>query len=72
MFHLHASNGVNNLIYDHVFGVEGALPAVFADLVICGIILILASKKGRLKELTMRRPKAMEMQGLTIPAAQPR
>ena len=60
LFHLNASNGSRNLIYDYGFGVEGALPAVIVDLLICVIVIVLAARNGRLKELTMNRPKAME------------
>lgn len=63
VFHLDAANGVSNLIYSYEFGVEGALPAVFIDLMLAVIILILAKKNGRLGELLMSR----ESQGLEPP-----
>ncbi len=59
LFHLNASTGTSNLIYDYAFGVEGALPALIIDILIIAIIIVLAAKKGRLKELGMNRPKAM-------------
>ena len=59
LFHLESANGVNNLIYDFNFGVEGVLPAVIVDLVPGVIVIILAARKGRLKELTMSREMGM-------------
>lgn len=53
LLRLDASTGVSSLIYDYGFGVEGALPAVFADCLLGIAVLILAKKKGRLGELTM-------------------
>ncbi len=41
----------SNLIYDHSFGVEGAIPAVIADAVLGAVCIILAAKQGRLGEL---------------------
>ena len=59
VFHLDAANGTTNLIYDYLFGVEGALPAVLVDLLLGVIILVLAYKQGRFKELTMTREKLL-------------
>ena len=42
----------SSLIYDHVFGVEGGIPGVLADLTLGLIFLYLGYKKGRLHELT--------------------
>ena len=54
VFHLDKVAGVqSNLLYDQVFGVEGAIPAVIADAVLGAVCLILAAKKGRLGELKM-------------------
>ncbi len=50
-FHLDASNGITNLIYDPVFGVEGGLPAVIVDSLLGIIILLAAKRDGRLGEL---------------------
>ena len=55
IFHLDAANGISNLIYDYEFGVEGALPAVFIDLLIVVVILYLAKRNGRLGELKQSR-----------------
>ena len=60
VFYPVTSEGTSNLVYDFIFGVEGALPALFADAAIVVVVLILAARKGRLKELTMNRAKAME------------
>ena len=57
LFHLESANGVNNLIYDFNFGVEGVLPAVIVNLVPGVIVIILAARNGRLKELKMSREK---------------
>ena len=54
LFHLDSTlNTAGNLIYDPSFGVEDALPALIVDAVICIVILLLAKKNGRLKELFM-------------------
>ena len=63
IFHLDAANGMSNLIYSYEFGVEGALPAVFVDLLIAVVILYLAKKNGRLSELKESR----ESRGLEPP-----
>ncbi len=55
IFHLDAANGMSNWIYSYEFGVEGAVPAVFIDLLLAAVILYLAHKDGRLKELTQSR-----------------
>lgn len=55
VFTLDAATARTNLIYNSAFGVEGALPAVFADGALGIICLVLAAKKGRLKELTMKK-----------------
>ena len=56
VFHQEITSGsASNLIYDHNFGVEGAIPAVIADAVLGAVCLILAAKQGRLKELGQRR-----------------
>lgn len=51
VFHLDAATGISNLIYSYEFGVEGALPAIFIDLVLMAVILWKAKKEGRLGEL---------------------
>ena len=60
VFHLDAANGTTNLIYDWVFGVEGALPALFIDGLLGVIIIILAVRSGRIRELGMNRLKTIE------------
>ncbi len=55
IFHLDASTGISNLIYDYGFGVEGALPAIFVDALLGAICLILAKKAGRLGELGQKK-----------------
>jgi len=53
IYKMDAMNAQSNLIYNFDFGVEGAIPAVLADALLGIICLILAAKKGRLKELKM-------------------
>ena len=60
LFHLDASTAAANLIYDPVFGVEGAIPAFCMDLCLGVIVLILAARRGRLGELKLTRDRAME------------
>ncbi len=48
-----AANAVSNWVYSYEFGVEGAVPAVFIDIVIGVVILILAKRSGRLSELKL-------------------
>ncbi len=52
---LDAANARDSLIYNVQFGVEGAVPAVIADLALGVICLILAAKQGRLGELKERQ-----------------
>lgn len=51
IFGLSTSGNGRNLIYDQVFGVEGAVPAIIADALLGAVFLALAAKNGRLKEL---------------------
>ena len=51
VFHLDASTGVSNLIYDFAFGVEAALPALIADGALGVAVLLMARRDGRLGEL---------------------
>lgn len=60
VFHLDASTGINNLFYDFAFGVESGLPALFVDAMIGMVVIILAARSGRLKELKMNRAAAMQ------------
>jgi hypothetical protein len=61
VFHLDAATGISNWIYSYEFGVEGAVPAVFVDLLLAVVILILAKKEGRLGELLESRESRGEM-----------
>lgn len=61
VFHLDAATGISNWIYSYEFGVEGAVPAVFIDLLLIVVILILAKKSGRLGELRESRESKGEM-----------
>ena len=64
IFHLDAANAVSNWVYSYEFGVEGAVPAVFIDLLLAVVILILAKKQGRLGELLESRESKGEMPAL--------
>ena len=55
VFHLDAATGISNWCYSYEFGVEGALPAVFIDLLLGVVIIWCAWKKGRLGELMESR-----------------
>ncbi len=54
VFHMEAASGSRSLIYDPVFGVEGAFPAFILVIVLCAVILLMAKKKGRLSELVQK------------------
>lgn len=60
IFRVDALNAVSNLIYDYDFGVEGALPAIFIDLLLAAVILFLARKQGRLGELLLSKEQTGE------------
>ena len=66
VFHLGAANGTTTLIYDWVFGVEGGLPALFIDGFLGVMIIILACRNGRIKELGMNRVRTLEAHGLKM------
>lgn len=61
VFHPDTTAGVSNLIYNYEFGVEGTLTGLLPDLALIVIVLILAARKGRLKELAMNRERTMAM-----------
>ena len=61
MFHLDAATGISNWIYSYEFGVEGGAPAVFIDLLLLAVIIILAKRDGRLGELLESRESRGEM-----------
>ena len=67
VFHLDAATGISNWIYSYEFGVEGGVPAVFIDLLLAVVILILAKRNGRLGELLESKESRGEM-----PAAVPK
>lgn len=67
IFHLDAATGVSNWIYSYEFGVEGAVPAVFIDLLLMVVIFYLAKRDGRLGELLMSR----ESRGLAFEEKKP-
>lgn len=62
IFHMDAVNAVSNWCYSYEFGVEGAIPALFMDLMLGVVILIIASKRGRLGELLESRESKGELQ----------
>ena len=66
LFHLHASTGINNLVYDYTFGVEGGLPALIADLMVGVAVVVLAARRGRLGELKMDRAKTLEAANMSL------
>lgn len=61
IFHLDAANAVSNLVYSYEFGVEGAVPAIFIDLLLAAVIIVLAKRDGRLGELLESRESRGEM-----------
>jgi hypothetical protein len=65
VFHLDAATGISNWIYSYEFGVEGGVPAVFIDLLLMVVILILAKRDGRLGELKESRESRGEISVMT-------
>ena len=61
IYHLDAANAVSNWVYSYEFGVEGAVPAIFIDLLLAAVILYKAKKDGRLGELLESRESRGEM-----------
>ena len=61
VFHLDAANGISNWVYSYEFGVEGAIPAVFIDLLLAAVILWLAKRDGRLGELKLSKEMTGEV-----------
>ena len=57
IFALDAANAKTSWIYSASFGVEGGIPSLIADGALGVICLILAARKGRLKELGQRGVK---------------
>jgi len=60
VFTLDAANARTTWVYDVAFGVEGAWPAVLADLLLGVVILILAYRNGRIKELFEKKGQSAE------------
>lgn len=60
VFHLQASTGISNLIYDYGFGVEAAIPALIADGALGIAALLLARRDGRLGELKLSYERKAE------------
>ena len=56
-FHMDAVNATSNWIYDYTFGVEGAVPGVFVDLLLGVLCLYLGWKQGRIGELFETKEK---------------
>ena len=63
MFRLDAATAVDSLMYNYEFGVEAAWPALFIDGLIAAVIIVLACRNGRIRELTLSK----EMQGYKEP-----
>jgi membrane protease YdiL (CAAX protease family) len=61
VFHLDAATGISNWVYSYEFGVEGGVPAIFIDVLLMVVILILAKRDGRLGELLESRESRGEM-----------
>ena len=57
IFHMDAVNAVSNWVYDYKFGVEGAVPALFMDLLLGVLCLYLGWRAGRIDELLMSKEK---------------
>ena len=66
IFHMDAMNAVSNWCYSYEFGVEGAIPALFMDLLLGVLIILFAWKHDRLGELLESRESRGEM---PVPAA---
>ena len=55
MFRLDAATAIDSLMYDHEFGVEAAWPALFIDSLIAIVIIVLACRNGRIREMTLSK-----------------
>lgn len=55
MFRLDAATGIDSLMYSYEFGVEGAWPALFIDGLIAIVIIVLACRNGRIREMTLSK-----------------
>ena len=70
IWHLDAVTGISNLIYDYSFGVEGAVPSLLMDGLLAIVIIVLAVRNGRIKELTMSREKEEKLKNEQALSAQ--
>ncbi len=66
IFHLDSATGISTWIYDWAFGVEGGVPSLFIDALVGFIIIIMAVRNGRIKELGMSRIPALESMGMKM------
>ena len=55
MFRLDAATGMDSLMYSYEFGVEAAWPALFIDSLIAIVIIVLACRNGRIREMTLSK-----------------
>jgi membrane protease YdiL (CAAX protease family) len=55
MFRLDAASAIDSLTYNYEFGVEAAWPALFIDSLIAIVIIVLACRNGRIRELTLSK-----------------
>lgn len=60
VFHLDAANAMSTWVYDWDFGVEGGIPSLFIDGLLAVIIIVLATRNGRIRELGMNRVQTIE------------
>lgn len=75
VFHLDAANAMSTWVYDWDFGVEGGIPALFIDGLLGVVIIYMACRNGRIKELGMNRIQTIEAtmgmkMRVTAPAAE--
>lgn len=55
MFRLDAITGIDSFTYNYEFGVEAAWPALFIDSLIAIVIIVLACRNGRIRELKLSK-----------------
>lgn len=55
MFRLDAATGIDSLMYSYEFGVEAAWPALFINSLIAIVIIVLACRNGRIREMTLSK-----------------
>jgi len=71
IFHMGGVNAVSNWCYSYEFGVEGAVPAILMEVLPIIVILVMAKKTGRLRELLESRESRGEMPVLPPRQQQP-